>query len=278
MGKVFSLLCLAATPLVLQAQSVEPDAEGCKDSTLVTRLPGCRITECDIKSFDSVEMTIGRKDDLIGKTLEGAKELINYECQASASALQIARNLQGALTKAGYKIVYNGKGDNEQPMVTAQTGAQWIEIYTWDNGGTVNYRQTALKVEQMQQQVTASADAWAAEIEKNGRVSVYGINFATGKADVTAESESVLNEIVTLLNNQSDWKLRVEGHTDSVGAKAANQVLSQKRAEAVVAWLAAHGIDRSRLSAQGFGDTKPLADNTTDDGRAKNRRVELVKM
>jgi len=69
----------------------------------------------------------------------------------------------------------------------------------------------------------------------------------------------------------------VEGHTDNQGNAAANQALSERRAQAVVAWLSAHGIAASRLSAKGLGQTNPVADNTTEDGRAKNRRVELVK-
>jgi OmpA-OmpF porin, OOP family len=69
----------------------------------------------------------------------------------------------------------------------------------------------------------------------------------------------------------------MEGHTDNVGAKSANQMLSQKRAEAVVAWLGSHGVDRARLKASGLGDTKPVGDNATEEGRAKSRRVKLVK-
>jgi len=83
---------------------------------------------------------------------------------------------------------------------------------------------------------------------------------------------------VKLLQQNADLKLRVEGHTDSQGNGAANQALSEKRAQAVVAWLTGKGISASRLTAKGFGATKPVADNSTDDGRAKNRRVELVKM
>jgi len=79
------------------------------------------------------------------------------------------------------------------------------------------------------------------------------------------------------LKNQPDWKITVEGHTDNIGAKGANQLLSQKRAEAVVAWLGSHEVDRGRLAAAGLGDTKPVQDNATEEGRAKNRRVELVK-
>jgi OOP family OmpA-OmpF porin len=107
-------------------------------------------------------------------------------------------------------------------------------------------------------------------------MALYGVNFATNSAAITPDSDKVLTEIVTLLKNQADWKITVEGHTDNVGSKSANQALSQKRAESVVTWLGGHGVERSHLAAAGFGDTKPVQDNATDDGRAKNRRVELV--
>jgi outer membrane protein OmpA-like peptidoglycan-associated protein len=86
-----------------------------------------------------------------------------------------------------------------------------------------------------------------------------------------------LQQIAQMLQENPALKLRVEGHTDNQGAAAANQALSDKRAQAVVAWLTAHGVTASRLVAKGYGASKPVADNTTEDGRAKNRRVELAK-
>jgi outer membrane protein OmpA-like peptidoglycan-associated protein len=106
---------------------------------------------------------------------------------------------------------------------------------------------------------------------------VYGIEFDTGKATLKPESEKVLGDVLSLLQAQPDWKMKIEGHTDSTGTKAGNQVLSQQRAAAVVAWLVQKGVAQERLAAAGLGDTKPIADNATDAGRAKNRRVELVK-
>lgn len=127
----------------------------------------------------------------------------------------------------------------------------------------------------MEQEVTASdlSDA----ITKTGHVAVYGIHFDTGKATLQADSDAVLQQIVQLMTNDPALKLRVEGHTDNQGAAAANQTLSEKRAQAVVGWLTAHGVAASRLTAKGLGASKPVGDNATEDGRAKNRRVELVK-
>jgi OOP family OmpA-OmpF porin len=91
------------------------------------------------------------------------------------------------------------------------------------------------------------------------------------------DSQNTLGEIVKLLRQNSDVKLRIEGHTDNRANAAANQALSERRAQAVAAWLTAHGVEASRLSAKGMGQTKPVADNGAQGGRAKNRRVELVK-
>ena len=98
-----------------------------------------------------------------------------------------------------------------------------------------------------------------------------------GRATLRPESEAVLAQVASLLNDEPDWKMKIEGHTDSTGTKQGNQALSQLRAVAVVAWLVKDGIAASRLTAIGVGDTKPIADNGTDAGRARNRRVELVK-
>jgi outer membrane protein OmpA-like peptidoglycan-associated protein len=130
----------------------------------------------------------------------------------------------------------------------------------------------------MKQEVTADATAMGNEIDSSGHVAVYGIHFDTGKASILPDSEPTLEQVKSLVDSRPDLKLRVEGHTDNVGARTANQKLSEARAAAVVAWLVGHGVDQSRLTGQGFADTKPVEENSTEEGRAKNRRVELVKM
>lgn len=270
------LLFAVLLPVTLLAQ--EPDFEGCKDSALVSRMTSCWITECAQKDFDAVELrTLVKEGEFTVKRLEGNTETINYSCPGKISPLQIARNIEGALKKAGYRIIFSGPGDNNAPLVTAQKGAQWIEVQTWE-GEPSYYRQIAVKVEQMAQEVKANAEGWAAEIESSGKVAVYGINFETNKSDIKPESEAVLKEILTLLEKQPEWKLRIDGHTDNTGPKAANMALSQRRAAAVMAWLVKNGADKSRLTSQGFGDTQPAAENDTEEGKAKNRRVELTKL
>jgi outer membrane protein OmpA-like peptidoglycan-associated protein len=116
-------------------------------------------------------------------------------------------------------------------------------------------------------------------LAEKGRVATQGIYFDTGKDVLRPESTPTLAEIGAMLKAHPDLKLTIEGHTDNVGQPAANKALSEKRAAAVKAYLVAkYGVDAARLEAKGFGATKPVAPNTDDAGRQKNRRVELVKM
>ncbi len=276
-----TITCLAVLALpAFTAAQTEPDAENCKDSALLSRLPGCWIESCETKDFDEAEFATSAAQvtgDAPATKQEGAKERVNYFCPPRVSVVQIHRNVENALKAGGYTIAFSG-GSGDLKVVTGQKDGVWITTRAQPWNDQSMYELVAVRTKAMAQEMKASADAWAAEIARTGRVAVYGINFDTGKAAVRPDSEPVLQEIVKLLKAQPTLKLKIEGHTDNVGAKAANQKLSEERAASVVAWLAAHGIDKARLASAGFGDSKPVGENTTEAGRAKNRRVELVKM
>ncbi|MDP4262173.1 MAG: OmpA family protein [Bacteroidota bacterium] len=110
------------------------------------------------------------------------------------------------------------------------------------------------------------------------KIVTHGINFDVDKATIKPESMGTLNMIVQVMKDNADIKFEVDGHTDNIGAAAHNLTLSQQRADAVKDQLVKMGIDASRLTTKGFGDTKPVSDNTTLEGKANNRRVEFVKM
>jgi outer membrane protein OmpA-like peptidoglycan-associated protein len=115
-------------------------------------------------------------------------------------------------------------------------------------------------------------------LANKGRWATQGILFATGKAEIQPESRPVLKEIAGTLKQHEDLKILIEGHTDNVGQAASNLALSEARAAAVKAALVTEfGIDEGRITTQGFGNTKPAVPNTTPEGRAQNRRVEIVK-
>nr|WP_312824873.1 OmpA family protein [Acinetobacter oleivorans] len=101
------------------------------------------------------------------------------------------------------------------------------------------------------------------------------INFASGSSDIPADNKAILDQAATLLNKVTSVKLNVDGHTDSTGNAAANKALSQRRAQAVVDYLKSKGVDASKLVAEGHGSDQPVAENTTEEGRFKNRRIEF---
>lgn len=110
-----------------------------------------------------------------------------------------------------------------------------------------------------------------------GKFITYGITFDVGKSSIKPESMGEINRIVKLMTDNPDLKFSVEGHTDSTGNEASNQTLSEQRSQAIVSKLVELGISADRLTASGKGQSSPIADNSTDEGRAKNRRVEFVK-
>ena len=127
--------------------------------------------------------------------------------------------------------------------------------------------------------IMAGGQALYDALVANGRVATQGIYFDTGSDRLRPESTPTLEEIAGMLKAHPDLRIRIEGHTDSTGNPQSNMVLSEKRAAAVRDYLVTkHGIDASRLEIQGLGDTKPVGDNNTPEGRQANRRVELVKL
>src|SRR5271167_3858971 len=267
-----AIILFVAIPLALVGQQ---DEEGCKDSLLLTRPAGCHITSCTKSEFDAAELAVKASGDNRRKHVEGKLEKINYDCSGK-SALQVRRNTENAWRTAGFTLDFTGY-DVPTHYVTAHKGGTWVAVEASELTGDSQYVFTSVVAEEMKQEMTSDAKAWADEINKSGHAAVYGIEFDTGKATLRPESEKVLAEVAALLKSQPDWKMKIEGHTDSTGTKQGNQALSQQRAAAVVAWLVADGIPASRLTAVGMGDTKPIADNATDAGRSRNRRVELVK-
>lgn len=137
-----------------------------------------------------------------------------------------------------------------------------------------DYYLTLLVKEAMKQDVEASNLLEA--LNREGHVALY-INFDTGKSTIKPESEPIIHQIVEMMRANPEVKISVEGHTDNVGNPESNKMLSEDRANAVVTAIVAQGIDAKRLSSVGHGEDKPIADNKTEEGRASNRRVELVK-
>lgn len=266
----YLVLCLAVASAVHVCAAQTQDAKGCKDSPLISRFPGSVISSCRQADDDvfSFEMGPGKPD----KKIEGKFLNINYNYPHTATKAQVLRNLKTALKTAGY-IMDNDTGDYGDFYM--HLGKTWIYV-----GVSVSFRyEEDIVVETaLTQDVVANAAALEGGLTANGHIIVNGILFDTGKADIKSESAPALQEVAKLLKQNPALKVYVVGHTDNVGGLAANIDLSRRRAASVVQALTTqYGIPAARLQAYGDGPYAPVASNDSEDGRALNRRVELVK-
>ena len=282
---------LAAAPALAQI-----DPSEFKEHPVVKHYPGALIDSHEEKAFDAVDMVVGYtatpRPNVSRKEVEGRVYKTFYIHQGDVSALQVMRNYEAALKAGGFTTVVTGKVAALPSMEDARDGslfgaftlmqggqpALYVNILIDPNVGEPVSRVVIVEPQQMQQVYAVDVSSLYASLTAEGRVAVYGINFETNRSAIAPESETVLAQVRDLLGAHPELKLRIEGHTDNVGAPAANRTLSEQRAAAVKAWLVRNGVDGARLTAEGLGDTRPAVPNDTDDGRARNRRVELVRI
>ena len=274
-------LALSSAPAWAQDEEQEEQPQY-KDTPYFSGMPDYNITYADDKKFDEYNFYNGKDCT----TLEGKKMARGYTFSGEedpASELQIARNYSNAIKNMGGTIIFDGICEGAScaencggRMVVGKVlkagNELWVEVAPFNDGG--DYYLTVVVKEAMSQDVTASSMFEA--LNKDGRVALY-INFDFGKATIRPDSRPIIEQIVQMMKANQDLKLSVEGHTDNVGDAQSNQTLSENRAKEVVAAIIAQGIDAGRLSPSGHGEDMPVADNNTEEGRAKNRRVELVK-
>src|SRR4051812_33790894 len=275
MSSILRLLSIVAAVSCLAAPAIaqNKDAPNCADHPLLTRLPGYSISACVHKQFDAFKFNVGKTT----KSVEGEFWEIRYLPPASMttkpSTLQMLRNVEGAIKQVGGKNVYTGE-QRVTLTLASQDKELWVEGWADYTG---KYILTIVQKAAMEQQLVASADAFAAGLRATGHITVDGIYFDTGSASLKAESQAAIGEIVKLLKADGTLKVFVVGHTDNVGGSDANVKLSQERAQAVVQALQKGGVEAARLKSFGSGPYAPVEPNDQEPGRAKNRRVELVK-
>jgi outer membrane protein OmpA-like peptidoglycan-associated protein len=174
-----------------------------------------------------------------------------------------------ALTQAGWTIVHQVQGINgADAVLSAHYNSNGRDIWATLHDGGGDY---TIQV------ADAGADDIGKELDQDCHVALYGIHFDFNKATLRPESEPVLEKVLALIKERPGLKLEVQGHTDNVGGEDYNQKLSESRANAVIDWLRAKNVAADRLTAHGYGMKMPVADNGSDEGRAKNRRVEIKK-
>ena len=276
MNKLFGFIAFffaVAVPL-----SAQDDAEGCKDPALFTRMPDFHIYRCEDIQFDKFEFWISSEKT---QAVEGHSIYVNYYLNENAQApsgLQIVRNYSNAVKKLGGQLVYEWEdgGIQNVTLKLVKNGKEvWVKVA---GGGNGMYHINIIEKDLMNQDVVADASSMAGSLKETGKVALYGIFFDTGKSVLKPESLATIQEIAKLLKADPALKVYVVGHTDNVGAFDANIKLSQERAAAVVnALVTQHSVNPASLKAYGDGPTAPVASNEKEEGRALNRRVELVK-
>ncbi len=272
------MICVLFALFFMNPSFAQEDAKGCKDHPLFTRMDHFFIARCEELKFDQ-----GDFRDEKGKTIkvEGKVYKIDYNMKKGftpPSPLQVKRNYEHAMKKIGGVKVFE---DEYEIWLKLEKGGKtyWVYVDSWHSGGKgETYGIRIVEKAAMAQEVVADAKSLLSDIQVKGSASVYGIFFDFDKADIKPESELAIKEIAKLLQENKGLKLYVVGHTDNVGTIDYNMKLSKARADAVIKELTTkHKIATERLKAYGVGSLAPVASNKTDDGRAKNRRVELVE-
>jgi OmpA-OmpF porin, OOP family len=327
-----ALVILVVMSFALSVISADAgDVEGSKDHPLISRYADSEIIGYETREYDTLLLPLGRTSAGQGtgtsgfsknRTVEGKFTRLLYVSPEGRSTVEVFRNYEAALRKAGFKTLFtcslNECGGQFQPLIyplerrlrnrgqiseyalefpkdqrylsavlSRPKGEAYVSLYVAINDIN-NFRETykhpvvllqIVETTGMEgEKVTVDAEAMAGDISKTGRVSIYGIYFDTDKTEIKQESEPTLEEIAKLLRSNPGLKLYVVGHTDSTGTLAYNIDLSERRAGSVVKTLVTnYGADLNRLAAKGVGSLAPVASNRNEEGRAKNRRVELVE-
>ncbi|MBN1625699.1 MAG: OmpA family protein [Deltaproteobacteria bacterium] len=261
-------------------------AEKVAEHPMIRPFPGSVLAEnmSKHKNFDAYEFyylneTTKKREK---KAVKGEYWRLLYEVRTSSgdrvrtiSKLEFFENYRAAAEEKGGRVVYE---DVSQMVITIPRddgGVTWLMV-----SGSANLGQQDLIIideEPFKKLLTFGPAEMKAALDAEGRVQLNDILFDLDKATLQPESTKQLQDVVTLLKENPDLKLEVQGHTDNQGDEDYNLKLSQRRAETVVAYLGLFGIDSARLTPKGFGESTPVVSNDTEEGRAKNRRVELVK-
>ena len=257
----------------------QQDADGCKDSPMFPkRMSNYFISECK-SNYGEADFNV-KEEEIIHK--EGTFTSVRYDFNAESgqqkpSVLQILKNYEAAAKNIGALTVYQSSAAAIGTYKIIKNGADavWIKIEAGGSDNNDFFVLTIIQMEEMKQEVTSS-DILSA-LNTDGHIALY-INFETGKSDVKPESQTIIDQVEAMLKSNPNLKISIEGHTDNVGSPTSNQTLSDNRAKSVMNLLIAKGVDKSRLSAKGWGQSKPIVENTTDSNKAKNRRVEIVKL
>lgn len=264
-------LALAAVGIALAVLHPSPSlAQDIKEHPVVKLYPGAEVEASEQKAFDAARMVVRRQGAALPlEEIEGRVTPYTFTHPAGTSPVQVVRNFENALREAGFATVAvaadfdidNGLHDRLGAFKLERAGQDRVygNVLSSANGEGARSEVTVVDVKAMEQVYVVNADSLYAALQASGRVTLEGVTFETGKTTLRPDSVGVLGEARKLLIAHP---LSIEGHTDDVGAAAANQALSAARADAE-GWLTSAGINSARLKTAWFGPARPLAPTRT---------------
>lgn len=283
---------------------------GGSDHPLVPRYEDAQIVRREAEDFTDYPLRTGKTRSTGSLDVEGRLTRITYQGPQNRSVLEVFRNYEAQLKQDGFKVVYTcvraqcgdirkdiesgprymllwGGGDHRYlaAKLARPEGDVHVSLYVTRNEGGGPARGRAMvqldvvEARPMEQRmVVVDAQAMRGSLARDGRVTLYGIEFDFDKDTLRTDATAQIEQIAGLLKQDRKLSVRVVGHTDGKGAASHNQQLSRRRADRIVDALADdYGIARGRMEAVGVGAAAPVASNDTEQGRALNRRVEIVK-
>jgi OOP family OmpA-OmpF porin len=280
------------------------DVAGSSDHPLLGRFPDSVIVRYAQTAYDEYELPLGKHLGAQGfarsEKVKGKYTGTEYVVPKGHAVIEVFENYQEALAKAGFQVLFscterecgNGLGRHMGTMwyanahyVAAKGGdpaaPTYVALYvhTQVSSTSIGVLQRIIETRPMKTgQITASAAEISQGLAAQGKFALYGLHFDTNKAVLQPESDAALEQVAQVLKASPSLALYVVGHTDSTGQVAANVELSERRAAAAVkALVERYGIAASRLTPKGVGPFAPVGENKSEEGRAKNRRVELVE-
>jgi OOP family OmpA-OmpF porin len=263
-------------PITFPPPTDHPEAIGdAQDFPFLPPLAGARLikTARVPKPLELKSATAGDEAVLAGM----AYTMKSYERTAAISSSRFVSSYRDALFAAGWKLIDVTKLDetSKQPE-TVTVSAHYM------NNGRNLYARATLEPDGPYEITVADvgAENWAEALARTCRVRVPSLHFDLDRATLRDyESEPTLRKLADLVKARATPAVEIQGHMDNIGEAgvAARQALSEARAKTVAAWLTAHGVPANKITAKGYGKTRPIADNDSDLGRALNRRIEVVK-
>jgi outer membrane protein OmpA-like peptidoglycan-associated protein len=230
---------------------------------LVRQFPYFRLDHCDSRDFDTITLQLPDGPKILsGHVIENS--YVQSDNSKDPVTFALRQNYVNALEPLGAKLISDPAEISQAVLTRATPQGEFWYIYKQSGGNEKSADSYTLTTVQI-----------GGPTPKSCVLEIYGVNFDFDKAILRPESEPVLTQVLGLFTGDPSYAAEVGGHTDNVGQHNYNLQLSGKRAAAVKDWLVAHGVAGSRMTSAGYGDTKPLVPNTTDENRFRNRRVEL---